>query len=85
MRPSLEVLIALVLQLILPTLVELDHHVPDIVGQGLIHDVFDHSLLEIVGYDGKRFRLGRCRNLLQEVVSESVLEAGVFKENRLWS
>jgi hypothetical protein len=52
------------LQFILPTLVELDHHAPDIVGQGLVHDVVDHSLLEIVGYDSKRLRLGRRRNLL---------------------
>lgn len=59
MRPSLQVLVALVLQFILPTLVELDHHAPDIVGQGLVHDVVDHSLLEIVGYDSKRLRLGR--------------------------
>jgi len=83
MGPSLKVLVAFVLEFVLPSLVELNHHMPDIVGLGLVTDVIDHGLLEIVSHDGERLWLWRCRNLLQKVVSECVLNARVFKEDGL--
>lgn len=83
MGPSLEVLVALVLEFVLPALVKLHHHVPDIGWHALIFDVVNHLLLEFIGQDCERFGLWRCRNLLKKVVSECVLEARVFKEDCL--
>ena len=72
------------LQLILPALVKLDHHVPDIIWHALVTHVIDHLLLEFIGEDGERLGLWRRRDLLKKVVTECVLVARVLKEDGLW-
>ena len=49
--PALQILVPLVLQLVLPPLVELDHHVADVVRHTLVPHVVNHGFLEIVGHD----------------------------------
>lgn len=83
MGPPLQVPVALMLELVLPPLVKFHHHVSDVIRHALIPDIVDHRLLEFIGENGKWFRLRWRRNLLKKVVSESVLNAGIFKEDGL--
>ena len=84
MRPSLQILVALMLKLVLPALVELDHHVPDIIWHTLVTHIVNHLLLKLVRKNCKWLGLRWRRNLLKKVVSECVLETRVFKEDCLW-
>ena len=83
--PSLQVLVALMLKLVLSTFVELDHHVANIGGCRHVHRVLNRCLLEVICEDSERFRCRWSRDLLQKIVAESVLQSWVFKEDGLWS
>ena len=80
MRPALQVLIALVLQAVLPSLVKLDHVGADRWGEGFVPGILKHRLVHVVSHEGKGLRLGRRRNLFHEVVSECVLNTRVLQE-----
>ena len=82
-RPSSQVLVSLVLQLVLPSLVELDHHVSDISRMALVFDLLEHGLVHIIRHHREWLRLRWRRDLLQEVVTEGVLNPWVLQENGL--
>lgn len=83
MRPALDVLVTLMLQLVLPPLVELYQHVPDVRRLALIFDVLDHRLLELVCHDCEGLGRRRRRYLFQKVDAEGVLPARVLEKDRL--
>ena len=59
-RPALQILVALMLQFVLPALVELDHHVPDVIGQTLVAHIVKHIPLKLVRKECEWLRLWRC-------------------------
>ena len=71
------------LQLVLPPLVELYQHVPDVRRLALIFDVLDHRLLELVCHDCEGLGRRRRRYLFQKVDAEGVLPARVLEKDRL--
>lgn len=83
MRPALDVLVTLMLQLVLPPLEELDQHVPDVRRLALIFDVLDHCLLELVCHDCEGLGRWWRRYLFQKVDTEGVLPARVLEKDRL--
>ena len=51
------------LELVLSPLVELDHHMSDVIWQTLIFDVVDHGPMNLIGHDGERLGRRRRRDL----------------------
>ena len=58
---------------------------PYVCRQTLITHIVDHLLLKLIRQNRKRFRLRRCRKLLQKVDSERVLFSRVVQKDRLGS
>ena len=85
MRPSAEVLVALVLQLILTALVEFNEHMSYILWHTAVLHIIVHGFMDLVGQDSEWFWLWRGRNLLDKVVPEGVLLPRIFQENGLRS
>jgi len=73
------------LELVLPSLVELDHHVTDVLGKTLILDVVHHRSMNLIGHNSEWLRRRGRRDLLQKVVTEGVLNPGVLQEDSLGS
>ncbi len=59
MGPSLQIFVPFVLELVLATLVKLDHLMPDVLGKRLVFHVLNRCLMELVSHDCERLRLGR--------------------------
>ena len=83
--PALQVLVALVLKPVLPSPVELHHLKAHIGWQTLIPHILEHRSVEIVSEKSEGLWPWRCRDLLQKVVSEGILNTGVLEEDGIGS
>ena len=75
MTPSLEVLQLLVLELVLATLVEGSNALSHFIWHALISHIFCDGFLYIIRHQSERFWGRWCRNLLDEIISELILDS----------
>ena len=85
MTPPLQVLEALMLEPILAALEELGDHLAHIVRLTLVHDILNDGFLHVVSHQSKWFGTRWRRYLLDEVIPELVLDAGLLQEDCLGS